>query len=109
MNSDKKELHFSSLLDSALPRILSYHSSHRNIVLWRLLLSPEFLFSFIILIILRIFSVILGFLPSFFTDAYLSRLSQFSSTDIDNMWVYYHCLFIVFLLYFQCKFECFLQ
>ena len=89
-------------IDSSLSQIHSYSSTHPKIVLWRLLLSPYFSISFLLLILIRIFQVILGFLPPYFTDSYLSRLSQLSPEINDNSWVFSHCFLIIFLLYALC-------
>lgn len=68
--------------------------------LWKVLFSKDFFPSFLIIVILRALTVLLGFLPQRLMDTYLRNLTLLKNQPIE-LWVLTSGLSIIILLYFQ--------
>ena len=90
-----------AFLSSNLHEITEKKTFYQKKPLWRLLISKDFFFSFILLIFARIFMVFLGFFPPILIDSYLRSLSQLKPSEKDVFFVYYQGFAIIFLLYAQ--------
>lgn len=101
--------YYEKVLENSLVNEKKYLNDHiRNKILWKFFFTRDFLWNFLILIIIRISLVGLSYLPPYFTDQYLRKLSIISENENEGLnylenskYVGNQTILIIFLLYFQ--------